>query len=722
MPHTPAVSALHRVSQSISDFDEHPSPVRTGVLALCLLAGLIGATHFGGLPNIPRRDEVSFLRERMLMHSAQEWVEHCLSFNRTRHTGKGDYYLFRPGLFGTHALLDVGFRYNAYIVGAASLLMLLAASFATYLALAKLVPRSVALLLAGLFAVQYAGLEIVLWRHISPYLVALGCLSLAVRLACGLSELPTRAGVHWRTALGMAACVLTGALFHEMAAATGLVAAGWTLTLIFWGWIRDRNAMHARLRGDLWTVAIGTLSGSLAYLLADIMDYWLHQTPGVLGPADHLPASTALGGRIFAILVWIGSAVYGLAIPFGVKLRQDWSQGGLYGWTFNPASRPLAVVGLLTVMAALGGIAYFSRRGNRMSETPQGRRLRLAGILLLSYAVMLFVSLGIGRVVLRDLSYMQNATYYFAFTSWLICAALGVVFAIARQQTPEGGSQQFWSRVSIFCAVLVAMNFVQTLRMNLRERGIRYEFAAKQTSIGQALNRGGLHLVGLKPGSELKFGDLATQTLLTRSPHPARSAPAYLSHEQGHDCLSELLRLPATQRREQVELDLRGTRFREQQGWYLAPVSGNLLRHGEAFLIGKSSFPVGTASVRVRGLWHGGLVVGYRDPDNFVRFGCDFGWAFSQEMIDGKLSPHLGGTTLMQPLPEEYVLRTVLLEDRLCLCADDRILTSLRPTRPVHGSVGIWVDQQYAPTQFCDLMVNFDRAESASWKTTVIAE
>lgn len=709
------------MSQNVRKFNESPSGIRTGLVAFLLLAGLIGITHSGGLPNIPRRDEIYFLRERMLTHSPQEWIWHCLSFNRTRHSGHGDYYLFRPGLFGTHALLDVVFGYNVYVVGVSSLLMLLTCSFATYLALAKLVPRSLALLLAGLFCVQYAGIELVLWRHISPYLIALACLALAIRLACRLPELPARPGIRCPTALGIAACLFIGAMFHEMAAATGLLAAGWIGAVIFGERWLERPAERDASRGALWTVAMGALTGSVAYLGVDLADYWLHQTPGVLGPTDQFPARAAIIERVFSSLAWIGSAVYGLAFPFGVKLRQDWSMGGLYGWIFNPASRLLALLGLLVVFGAFAGIAYITTRRGRQGE-PRVRQIQLAGILLLSYAVTLFLSIGIGRIVLRDVTYIQNATYYFGFTGWLVCAALGVVLAIARQHGRPGTEAALWHRASLVIGLIVAMNFFQTFRLNLRERGLRYEFAAQHRSINRALIHSGLHLAGLKPGSELKFGDVPTQTMLSRGPHAAGSMPAYLCHEDERICLAELLQLPSTQKRQRVELDLAGTRFKERDGWYFAPVSGNQFRHGEAFLIGKTESAAGTVSVRVRGLWHGGLVVAHIDSKNFVLLGLDFGWAFAVEMIDGSISQHLGGTTLLQPLPEEYTLRTVMLEDRLCLMADDRILTSLKPTQPLRGAVGIWVDRQYAPTEFRDLTVNFDESKAVQWKTSEINE
>ncbi len=709
------------MSQSIQEFNESASGIRTGLAAFLLLAGLIGLTHVGGLPNIPRRDEIYFLRERMLTHSAQEWVWHCLSFNRTRHTGQGDFYLFRPGLFGTHALLDVVFGYNVYVVGVSSLLMLLACSFATYLALAKLVPRSLALLLAALVCVQYAGIELVLWRHISPYLIALACLAVAMRMACRLPELPARSGIRWPAAWGIAACVFLGALFHEMAAATGLLAAGWIGAVILWERWREQPAASDPSRGALWTVAAGALAGSIAYLAVDLADYWLHQTPGVLGPADQLPTRTAIIERVYSSLAWIGSAVYGQAFPFGVKLRQDWSKGGLYGWIFNPASRLLALLGLLVVVAAIAGVAYVSTRRSREGE-PRVRQIQLAGILLLSYALTLFLSIGVGRIFLRDVTYIQNATYYFGFTGWLICAGAGVTLAIARQHGRAGTETVLWHRASLVIGLMVAMNFFQTFRLNLRERGLRYQFAARQTGINSALTSRGLHLAGLKPGSELKFGDMPTQTMLTRSPHPVGSAPAYLCHDEDRICLAELLQLPSTKRRQPAELDLAGTRFKERDGWYFAPVSGNVFRHGEAFLIGRTESDAGTVSVRVRKLWHGGLVVAHRDSENFVLFGLDFGWAYAVEMIDGTISQHLGGTTLLQPLPEEYTLRTVMLDDRLCLMADDRILTSLKPTRPRRGAVGIWVDKQYAPTEFRDLTVDFDGPQAVKWKLTAVTE
>jgi hypothetical protein len=187
--------------------------------------------------------------------------------------------------------------------------------------------------------------------------------------------------------------------------------------------------------------------------------------------------------------------------------------------------------------------------------------------------------------------------------------------------------------------------------------------------------------------------------LLTRLPQSSTGRNVYASIEDGQITLSHLELPPPADSLQAVEFDLENTRFIQAGTEYSSPVPGAGLYHGQQFAISRSSYPTPCVAVRVRDLWRGGLVVAYRNPENFILFVVNGDRAYVHEMRNGTLSGQLNSAT--GHLPRECTLRTAWLEDRLCLFADDCILTSFVPEGVTTGGVGLFVDSNgREPTRF----------------------
>lgn len=150
-------------------------------LVFVLLLFMTFVIYWNGLIDVPRRDQSGFLAEKTYFTSNFDWLIHTLSYNRTRLIGAGDYYLFRPVHMFLISAADIFFRDQPKISGTLSIIYLFLAAAILFFLLRSILNDLVSFLFALLFIVQYVSQEIVLWRHISPYLLALFFWGLSLR-------------------------------------------------------------------------------------------------------------------------------------------------------------------------------------------------------------------------------------------------------------------------------------------------------------------------------------------------------------------------------------------------------------------------------------------------------------------------------------------------------------------------------------------------------------
>lgn len=111
--------------------------------------------------------------------------------------------LFRPLMGTVLALEDSLFRSNFFVLGAVSLLITGLVASLLFLLISRVLPWWGALIGASVFVVHYCGSEMIVWRHITPYVFGL------VFYVLGLSALLRD---RWKLA---ALCFLLAPLFHE---------------------------------------------------------------------------------------------------------------------------------------------------------------------------------------------------------------------------------------------------------------------------------------------------------------------------------------------------------------------------------------------------------------------------------------------------------------------------------------------------------------------------
>lgn len=354
--------------------------------------------YWQGRYAVPSKDQLVFMRERVFHPNDLHYFWEALSYNRTRHLNPGDYFLFRPGTMGLQALWDIFLRQDWLTLGISSLLLHAAAAIALLALAARILPLPLALGAALWFATDYAGSEMVLWRHISPYIA--GVLLMMVGLVALWEWQQDR-----RRSQAVTAALAWGlaASFHEIALVVLVPVILWQCTEREW-----------KMAGRLCLVAI-------AYWALNALSFWYYRD-GLLFFSRLDPGALAFSLPDNALAATYLTGVVALAIgyPMGVKLEPG-AQGVKWAFTTLPLEMVIAAGMLTVLLLALTTILFLIYR----RKNPTASLLGMLGITLW---VGLLAALVLTRVAQRGWSYLEYGTYYFylfrlAF-AWIAMAVL----------------------------------------------------------------------------------------------------------------------------------------------------------------------------------------------------------------------------------------------------------------------------------------------------------
>jgi len=203
------IHSLFSTSKEIS-----PRMVRLMALGWFLIASFF--IYRLGFAALPRVDQFYFMEERKFFVSDWDYFWHVISFTRSAMIGPADPFLFRPGFFAVLAILDICFRANLYVAGFFSVSLNAFVVFLLYRLVQKMTNGWMGLLAGTLFLLQYPGIEMVIWRHASPYMLGIlfflmGCLWVTDMNAHSLKK---------TKAISIMVCFLLSTFFHECFAVT----------------------------------------------------------------------------------------------------------------------------------------------------------------------------------------------------------------------------------------------------------------------------------------------------------------------------------------------------------------------------------------------------------------------------------------------------------------------------------------------------------------------
>ena len=362
----------------------------------------------------------------MLDHEFHEsdwqYFRHTLSYTRTRKVGPGDYYLFRPGMHGVLAILQIASGNNFYVRGATSILIHALTTFSLFLLLSRFIRLDVSCILTLVFLTQYPGMEMVFWRHISPYMFSLMFFGLGL---CLLHR-PLKIFNSTICRFGAALMFFISMTFHEILLPV-LILCGPILAVMT---RPDRGSTQSSREENVYTKSdwmIVTLLPVILFVVLNVADYMIYQPPGLLGSADSFDISNSISS-LFTVA---GLSLLTCLFPYVVQLDFHDLRFRAF-WDFSELPQAILWVLGFILIVSLSGIFYWACCRIRRSDDRQQ-----AAILMLVTAYLGAVILGVtaGRVSLRSIQYMHIATYYYYMTTYgfLILVSL-LVYSIQKSK------------------------------------------------------------------------------------------------------------------------------------------------------------------------------------------------------------------------------------------------------------------------------------------------
>ena len=375
-----------------------------------LLVVFIGVVYRDGLLGVPRWDQLVYLYEASQFDSPLTLLAYSPSWNRS--VSVGDHLLYRPILSLFLAVQHILFGRNFFLWQAAGIALHTTQSLLLYQLLGRVSPRSPAanLAVAGLFSSLAISSEMVVWHHITGYMLftVLASLSLS-RLLVSLETGRTRAAdASVLLAIGAAFTYELGSAYCLLAALATLVSA-----------IRLRRARGSGVRRRIWLATRLALVPVL-YATVSLLDFFAR--PGSLQASDFRAGASAdvLGGLTLAasqLYFWLGGAV----LPSVYQLAPG-SRTQFVGFSW-PGGPWLALNVGSTGAVAVGGAGLMLLGWRRCGLAGLGR-LALGYGFLLAYASIV----SFGRLLQRSAFYMlQNLHYaYIAILALLVAHALAL--------------------------------------------------------------------------------------------------------------------------------------------------------------------------------------------------------------------------------------------------------------------------------------------------------
>lgn len=372
-----------------------------------------------GLIDAPKRDHRVYMHERMMFSNTWDWFWHSVSFNRTRVYCTGDYYLFRPAHMAVLAIIDIFFRGNNTATGLFSIFFVGFSAFCLSELIALLLNKPLGVLFGLTFLSNYAGMELVLWRHISPYILAIGFFALACRFIYQSEQ-------SMKKKLAAGVCLLVGALFHESVAYASILASLIFAALYLFYTVSKTKTTplyHSNLRSYLLICALP----SLAFIGLDILDMIIHPVsviPELYGQlkvsvlSDNQPHNLVKEG--LGALALVHEAFSTAAFfPFLTKLI---ASSGFWVWHFRPHSWYLVITGLSVFSIIACGIFP------TLKACYQKRAVATDAIMILSVCLYVTIvsAIGLVRVLVRTIGYIFAAPYYYAFATGALCIVIAL--------------------------------------------------------------------------------------------------------------------------------------------------------------------------------------------------------------------------------------------------------------------------------------------------------
>jgi len=442
--------------------------IESNAIVLLFLVVFSVALFQHALIDYPRKDHKAYLAQKVLFDNPADWCQFSVSYSRTRTLQKGDEYLFRPAHMLFLCVEDVFFEKKPLMLGAISVISAGIAAFILFLICSSFLNSRTGGLLASLcWLAFFPGIELILWRHISPYLFSLILGFGGIYYIYGNT---THNSITKHTIA--TAILLCASLFHEMTVVALTIFAG--IKILSFIINRKRPDHHPGLNKDFDLIfpALATIS---LFAVLNIIDFKINGN-SFISPQDKFLEDgfiTYLWHSTYATIYFIGLSILALIFPFNTSLSFT---GDNLMWVGLPQRAHIILLCALIGIFIMSAASYFLYKSRKPFHPSQSQLVGYS----LCFLIALFLALGFLRGSMRGLSYLQWANYYLSIFTW--CWIILLVFllklAIDDSTSWQKGSRNLIVSLSSLGAIIyMSINFYLTTSFTIREykpRAIQY--------------------------------------------------------------------------------------------------------------------------------------------------------------------------------------------------------------------------------------------------------
>ena len=669
------------------------------IFAFLLLIGASFLIYRHGIVAIPRGDHRAFMLNHGFHESDWEYFRQSISYSRTRHFGPGDYYLFRPGMHSVLAILQIASGNNFYLRGATSILIHALTTFSLFLLLSRFLRLDVSCILTLVFLTQYPGMEMVFWRHISPYMFSLMFFGFGL---CLLHR-PLKTFTSTICRFGAALMFFISMTFHEILLPV-LLLCGPILAVMT---RPDKESTQTDREVNIYTKSdwiMVTILPVILWVVLNLADYLIYQPPGLLGPSDSLDLSNLISG-LFTVA---GLSLLTSFFPYVVHLVFHDLRLRAF-WDFSEF--PQAILWVLGFILMVSLIWIFYRACCRIRRPDERQQ---AALLMLVTAYLGAVILGVtaGRVSLRSMQYMHSATYYYYMTTFGFLILVSLL--VHRFQKSEKARGNLILGVVALVAVPMILHNYSSLQQLLTPRSGYDKMIADNTlTITRSIQANAGQCYGGSLDPTLSSNLLDTY-LHEEACSNMEDTPLYiLSGPSGNTWHSQFNEF----KKDEVLLGFGQLKPTFQDNGIVViqdpqnsgqVVLGQINADFDQLVLSEKSYNPDYYSARFYNTADAGLIMGYHDADNYVGFRRTQAAFFMYVIENGELAWH---RQFDSPPSPNNTFRFSIHQDNEAyyILSNQRVLGVVPSDRILEGKVGLVL----GPVQqsFSDVVVSESRRQ-----------
>lgn len=661
---------------------------RTGVLVFLFILLWVFWVYRHGMVGAPRSDQIPTMEERGYYKTDWDYFCHMFDFDRTRHVLrdflKEDGFLSRPGQQGSVALLDIFFRDNLYVIGIVSIFCHALAVFFLFLLLWELTGWLAGFLLALVFATQYAGMEMVMWRNISALIDSLIFFGAALWLI-----FRNRDSLERNRFVLLVVLFLFASFFHETILIALLVSG--VLFLIL-------NRGTTDLAQSVKKLPLMFLCAFLINMVLALPQLLQFDQGSAAARSGHLLTWTSV--QTVAFLAGLALSVFVLPqhvkIDFPHILERTSDRGfWYYSETANPypLAGALLIVGL-TVLLIDAVIQY--RRGK---DVPYCITVILTSVVF----GILLVGLVFARLIPRGVGCLCGMTYYFYMTNYWLTLVFG--FAIYRLNLLSEGPVPkriiFYLLLIVFAATQIPFSYGRIQTLLKKRESFDVKTAQFTSVISRALRKEKDYCYGGSTSPAVTT--YAFRTLLYRQTcFDEGKIPLYaVKRPDGSFWLARLVE----DEKKQVTRKF-GRRSKETLIFDDNPQS-DIIPMPFILFASNESFDPTWYEARIESGVFVGLVLRYENERNYVVLVNHEFYFYVIVMRNGVRSPPLFAESQVFS-PEGYTISLRKISGRYYVFYNQSLLTSFEPFQSFRGRVGLFNGQKDRIPVFSNVILSED--------------